>query len=138
MYKRDVFDYIFLSTIKKSLNLKFLKDTHQHCSFQDVFLNTKRLPHVTCYILAGDLEILAVAKIKEEIQSDLNAISNWAETNGMSTVPDNCYKLEFRGLNTEYNVGSIRFEDQEEVKDKGIIVKKIQLVYPRRHEVRKA
>ena len=76
------------------------------------------------YIFADDLKILAVAKTQEQIKSKLEAISNWVDTNGMSLAPDKCYKLEFRGINCQYKVGNISFEDTEEVKDLRIFVKK--------------
>ena len=76
------------------------------------------------YIFADDLKILAVAKTQVQIKSDLEAISNWVDTNGMRLAPDKCYKLEFRGTNCQYKVGNINFEDAEEVKDLGIFVKK--------------
>ena len=66
------------------------------------------------------LKILAVAKT----QSDLEAISNLVDTNGMSLAPDKWYTLEFRGTYYQYEVGNISFEDTEEVKDLGIFVKK--------------
>ena len=68
------------------------------------------------YIFADDLKILAVAKTQERTQSDLEAISNWVDTNGMSLAPDKCYKLEFRGTNYQYKVSNISFKDKE-VKD---------------------
>ena len=80
------------------------------------------------YIFADDLNILAVAKTQGQIKSDLEAISNWVDTNGLSVAPDKCYKLEFRGTNCLYKDGNINFEDTEEVKDLGIFVKKTQLV----------
>ena len=76
------------------------------------------------YIFADDLKILAVAKTQGQIKFDLEAISNWVDTNGMSLAPDKCYKLEFRGTNCQDKVGNINFEDTEEVKDLGIFVKK--------------
>ena len=36
------------------------------------------------YIFVDDVKILAIAKTKDEIQSDLNAIANWVGTNGMT------------------------------------------------------
>ena len=72
------------------------------------------------YTFADDLKILAVAKTQEQIKSDLEAISNWVDTNEMSLAPEKCYKLEIRGTNWQYKVGNISFEDTEEVKDLGI------------------
>ena len=73
---------------------------------------------------ADDLKILAVAKTQEQKKSDLEAFSNWVDTNGKSLVPDKSYKREFRGTNSQYRVGNISFEVAEEVKDQGILVKK--------------
>ena len=61
------------------------------------------------YIFADDLKILAVAKTQEQIISDLEAISNSVDTNGIVLAPDKCYKLEFRGTNCQYKVGDISF-----------------------------
>ena len=76
------------------------------------------------YIFADDLKILAVAKTQKRIKSDLEAISNLVDTNGMNLAPDKCYKIDFRGTNCQHKVGNISFEDTEEVKDLGIFVKK--------------
>ena len=66
---------------------------------------------------------------QEQLKSDLEAVWNWVDTNGISLAQDKCYQLEFRGINYQYKVGNMSFEDTEEVKDLVIFVeKRFQLV----------
>ena len=42
----------------------------------------------------------------------------------MSSAPDKCCKLEFRGTYCQYKIRNTTFEDAEEVKDLSIFVKR--------------
>ena len=62
-------------------------------------------------MFADDLIPLAAAETKEELQFDLQAMSNYVETNEMSLAP------EFGGTNTECNDDNTGFEEPEDMKD---------------------
>ena len=89
----------------------FINDLTESLKFNDPFT------------FPDDSKTLAIAKRKEVIQSDLNAISNWVDTNGMRSKPDKCNKFDFRGTDMEDIVGIIRFEDQKDASDMGFTLR---------------
>ena len=89
-----------------------------------IFIND--LPDVLVFsqpfLYADDLKILHMANSQANLQADLDSLNCWVCSNGMSLAHDKCYKINFRGEISEMNIGAVKLQQMDEVKDLGILV----------------
>ena len=89
-----------------------------------IFIND--LPDVETFsqpfIFSDDLNILAIGKSIEEVQTDIKKIGRWVKLNKMKLAVNKCHELNFRGTRACLSLNGQPLGEPRKVKDQGVYI----------------